>query len=64
MDAIDYQRSEWAKYEQLSIDKVKAGGSQITYIGDKTEWQKLMDPLYKKQSKEIQDFVKQIQAVK
>ncbi len=64
MDAIDYQRAEWAKYEQISIDKVKAGGAQITYIGDKTEWQKLMDPLYKKQSKEIQDFVKQIQAVK
>ncbi len=64
MDAIDYQRAEWAKYEQISIDKVKAGGSQITYIGDKTEWQKLMEPLYKKQSKEIQDFVKQIQAVK
>ncbi|MDD3981500.1 MAG: TRAP transporter substrate-binding protein [Spirochaetales bacterium] len=63
LDAIDYQRAEWAKYEQISIDKVKAGGSQITYIGDKTEWQKLMDPLYKKQSKEIQDFVKQIQAV-
>ncbi len=64
LDAIDFQRAEWAKYEQLSIDKVKAGGAQITYIGDKTEWQKLMDPLYKKQSKEIQDFVKQIQAVK
>jgi tripartite ATP-independent transporter DctP family solute receptor len=63
MDAIDYQRAEWAKYEQISIDKVKAGGAQITYIGDKTEWQKLMEPLYKKQSKEIQDFVKQIQAV-
>ncbi|HAP55924.1 MAG: TRAP transporter substrate-binding protein [Spirochaetia bacterium] len=64
LDAIDYQRAEWAKYEQISIDKVKAGGAQISYIGDKTEWQKLMDPLYKKQSKEIQDFVKQIQAVK
>jgi len=64
LDAIDYQRAEWAKYEQISIHKVKAGGSQITYIGDKTEWQKLMDPLYKKQIKEIQDFVKQIQAVK
>jgi tripartite ATP-independent transporter DctP family solute receptor len=63
LDAIDYQRAEWAKYEQISIDKVKAGGAQISYIGDKTEWQKLMDPLYKKQSKEIQDFVKQIQAV-
>jgi tripartite ATP-independent transporter DctP family solute receptor len=64
LDAIDYQRAEWAKYEQISIDKVKAGGAQISYIGAKTEWQKLMDPLYKKQSKEIQDFVKQIQAVK
>ncbi len=64
MDAADYQRAEWAKYEQISIDKVKAGGSQITYVQDKAPWQALMAPLYAKQSKEIQDFVKQIQAVK
>jgi len=63
-DAVAFQRSEWAKYEQVSIDKVKAGGAQITTVADKAPWQALMAPLYAKQSKEIQDFVKQIQAVK
>ena len=38
--------------------------NKITTIADKTEWQKLMAPMYAKQSKEIQDFIKQIQAVK
>ncbi|MFZ3109582.1 MAG: TRAP transporter substrate-binding protein [Rectinemataceae bacterium] len=63
-DAVNFQRSEWAKYEQISIDKVKAGGSQISTVTDKAPWVALMAPLYAKQSKEIQDFVKQIQAVK
>jgi len=63
-DAVAFQRAEWAKYEQVSIDKVKAGGSQISYVTDKAPWVALMAPLYAKQSKEIQDFAKQIQAVK
>lgn len=63
-DAVSFQRAEWAKYEQISIDKVKAGGSQISTVTDKAPWVALMAPLYAKQSKEIQDFVKQIQAVK
>ncbi|HEY9055113.1 MAG TPA: TRAP transporter substrate-binding protein [Rectinemataceae bacterium] len=63
-DAVEFQKAEWAKYEQLSIDKVKAGGAQITYIKDKAPWVALMAPLYAKQPKEIQDFIKQIQAVK
>ncbi|MFZ2780621.1 MAG: TRAP transporter substrate-binding protein [Rectinemataceae bacterium] len=63
-DAVAFQRTEWAKYEQVSIDKVKAGGSQISYVTDKAPWVALMAPLYAKQSKEIQDFAKQIQAVK
>lgn len=63
-DAVAFQRTEWAKYEQISIDKVKAGGSQISYVTDKAPWVALMAPLYAKQSKEIQDFAKQIQAVK
>jgi len=63
-DAVNFQRAEWAKYEQVSIDKVKAGGAQISTVADKAPWSALMAPLYAKQSKEIQDFVKQIQAVK
>jgi tripartite ATP-independent transporter DctP family solute receptor len=63
-DAIDFQRAEWAAYVQLSMDKVKAAGCTIIPIPDKTEWMKAVDPMYKKQSKEIQDLVARIRAVK
>ncbi|SLM17571.1 TRAP dicarboxylate transporter, DctP subunit [uncultured spirochete] len=63
-DAIDFQRAEWAAYVQLSMDKVKAAGCTIISIPDKTEWMKAVDPMYKKQPKEIQDLVARIRAVK
>jgi tripartite ATP-independent transporter DctP family solute receptor len=63
-DAVEFQRAEWAKYEQLSIDKVVAAGAKVTKIADKAPWIALMAPLYAKQPKDIQDFIKQIQAVK
>jgi len=63
-DAIDFQRAEWAAYVQLSMDKVKAAGCTIIPIPDKTEWMKAVDPMYKKQPKEIQDLVARIRAVK
>lgn len=63
-DAVEFQKQEWAKYEQLSIDKVKAAGSQVSFITDKAPWVALMAPLYAKQTKEVQELVKQIQAVK
>jgi tripartite ATP-independent transporter DctP family solute receptor len=63
-DAVEFQKAEWAKYEQLSIDKVVAAGSVVTKIDDKAPWVALMAPLYAKQTKEVQDLVKQIQAVK
>ncbi len=63
-DAIDFQRNEWAKYEQLSMDKVKAAGCTIIPIADKTEWMKAVEPMYAKQPKEIQELVARIRAVK
>jgi tripartite ATP-independent transporter DctP family solute receptor len=62
-DAIDYQRSEWAKYEKVSMDKCVAAGVVVTPVPDKTAWQKLMEPLYAKQPKEVKDLVARIQAI-
>ncbi len=63
-DAIDFQRAQWAAYVKLSMDKVKAAGCTIIPVPDKTEWMKAVEPMYKKQSKEIQDLVARIRAVK
>jgi len=64
MDAIDYQRAQWDAYVKVSMDKVKAAGCTIIPIPDKTEWMKAVEPMYKQQSKEIQDLVARIRAVK
>ena len=64
MDAIDYQRGQWDAYVKVSMDKVKAAGCTIIPIPDKTEWMKAVEPMYKQQSKEIQDLVARIRAVK
>jgi len=63
-DAIDYQRAQWAAYVKLSMDKVIAAGCTIIPVPDKTEWIKTVQPMYKTQSKEIQDLIARIQAVK
>jgi len=64
MDAIDYQRAQWDAYVKVSMDKVKAAGCTIIPIPDKTEWMKAVESMYKQQSKEIQDLVARIRAVK
>lgn len=63
-DAIDYQRAQWDAYVKLSMDKVTAAGCTIIPVPDKTEWMKAVEPMYLKQSKEIQDLVARIRAVK
>lgn len=63
-DAIDYQRAQWNAYEKLSMDKVTAAGCTIIPVPDKTEWMKAVEPMYKKQPKEVQDLVARIRAVK
>jgi len=63
-DAVDYQRKEWAAYEKLSEDKVRAAGNTITPIKDKSAWQKLMEPMYAKQNAEVRAMIARIKAVK
>lgn len=63
-DSVDYQRKEWAAYEKLSEDKVRAAGNTIVPIADKSAWQKLMEPIYAKQTKEVQATIERIKKVK
>jgi tripartite ATP-independent transporter DctP family solute receptor len=63
-DAVDYQRKEWAAYEKLSEDKIRAAGNTIVVIKDKSEWQKLMEPMYAKQNAEVRAMIARIKAVK
>jgi len=63
-DAIDYQRAEWAKYEKISEDKIRAAGNTIVAVADKSAWQALMAPLYSKQKPDVQKLIERVKAVK
>jgi tripartite ATP-independent transporter DctP family solute receptor len=62
-DAVAYQRAEWDAYEKLSEEKVRAAGNTVTIISDVAPWQAKMAPLYARQSAEVQEMIKKIQAV-
>jgi tripartite ATP-independent transporter DctP family solute receptor len=62
-DAVDFQRKEWAAYEKLSIDKIRAAGNQVVEVGDKAAWQRLMEPLYARQSPEVRELIARIRAL-
>jgi len=63
-DAVDFQRKEWASYEKVSEDKVRAAGNTVVAVSDKAAWQKLMEPVYAKQSAEVRAMIERIKAVK
>jgi len=63
-DSTTYQLKEWAANEKLSEDKVRAAGSTITVIQDKSAFEAAMEPLYAKQPAKIAALVKRIQDVK
>lgn len=64
LDAIDYQRAEWAAYEKVAEEKVRANGNVIIPIGDKAPWQAKMAAFYARQSAEVQAMIKRIGEVK
>ncbi len=63
-DAVDYQRAEWAAYEKVSEEKIRAAGNTISKIDDKAPWQAKMQALYAAQPKATQDFIKKVNEVK
>lgn len=64
LDAIPYQRSEWAAFEKVSEEKVRAAGNTITPIPDKAPWQAKMASFYARQPAPIQALIKRIGEVK
>lgn len=47
-DSIDFQREEWAKYEQEAEEHVRAEGSTITEVEDIAKWQEAVKPVLDK----------------
>ncbi|WP_455383093.1 TRAP transporter substrate-binding protein [Salinispira pacifica] len=62
-DSMDYQRQQWADYEKVAIEKIKANGNVITQIPDNSAWQAAMKPLYDKLSPALKDVVAKIRQV-
>lgn len=63
-DSMPYQIAQWAAYEKVAEDKVRASGAIITQVPDTSAFQGAMKPLYDLQSVEIKILVEHIQAVK
>jgi tripartite ATP-independent transporter DctP family solute receptor len=64
MDSIDYQRAEWAKYDKLAMERIRAAGVVVTQIADLGPWRSLERPVYDRQSPEIRALVERIRALK
>jgi len=63
-DAVDYPRAEWAAYEKVAEDKIRAAGNTIIKIDDKAPWQARMQPLYARQPPAVQEFIKKVNEVR
>ncbi|MDQ8737255.1 TRAP transporter substrate-binding protein [Paenibacillus sp. LHD-38] len=45
LESITFQREEWAKYEKVSEEQVRAAGATITEVTDVTPWQEAVKPI-------------------
>lgn len=63
-DSMTFQIIEWKKEERKAEKKVRDAGCIITQIEDKREFQKVMQPIFETQSKEVQDLILEIQNMK
>jgi len=63
-DSMDYQIQQWALYEKVAQDKIRANGNIITPVPDNSAWQAAMKPMYDKLSPDLQKIVAEVRAVK
>jgi len=63
-DSMDFQIAAWKAFEKEAEDKVRAAGSIVYNVTDKSAFQAAMQPLYDEQPAAIAALVKRIQAVK
>ncbi|MEX2414628.1 MAG: TRAP transporter substrate-binding protein [Paenibacillaceae bacterium] len=45
LESVAFQREEWAKYEKVSEEGVRAAGATITEVTDVTPWQEAVKPV-------------------
>src|SRR5690606_33605702 len=45
LDSVEYQREEWNKYEQESLEAVKNEGATVVEVDDLTPWQEKVNPV-------------------
>jgi tripartite ATP-independent transporter DctP family solute receptor len=62
LDSIEFQREEWAKYEQESEAAVRAAGVTITEVTDLQPWKEAVEPVidaYRAEYSSILDAIEQ-----
>ncbi len=62
-DSMDYQIAQWAAYEKVAQEKIRANGNVITLVPDNSAWQAAMKPMYDKLTPALQKVVADIRAV-
>lgn len=64
LDSIEYQREEWAKYEQESENAVRAAGVTITEVTDLAPWKEAVKPVIDSYRAEFGPILDAIEAAK
>ncbi|MDG5785985.1 TRAP transporter substrate-binding protein [Evansella sp. AB-P1] len=61
-DSIDFQREEWAKFEELAEEEVRAAGVTITEVEDVSVWQEAVQSVLEKHGEEHREILDAIDA--
>lgn len=64
LDSVEYQRKEWDKYEQESLDAVKDAGAKVTEIDDLSPWKEKVKPVIDKYRNEYKDVLEAIDSTR
>lgn len=63
-DSVIYEREQYGKVEQVSREKVIAGGAQVVELENRSEFEEAVAPLYEKYAGDFMDELEQIKAMK
>jgi len=64
VESTDYQRAEWAAYEKVSEDAVRAAGATITQVADVKPWQDAVKPVIDANTVEFKEVLDAISAAR
>lgn len=63
-DSVIYEREQYGKVEQEAKDKVIAGGSEVSELENRIDFEEAVAPLYEKYAGDFMDELEQIKAMK